>query len=71
MNAKMVITDPKATKNKPIHPEYPFDESIIPLSEKANAICLTKRENFTTTKPNAMTAMAVRIQARKVRSLAR
>src|SRR5215471_14355898 len=47
---------------------WPGTESWRPARE--GAAISRKRSNFSTKKPNAMTAMAVRTQARNVRSLA-
>jgi hypothetical protein len=52
-------------------PGQPFGCNRRPASsELALAIARTKRLNFSTKNPNAITAMPVRTQARNVRSLA-
>ncbi len=61
---------PNATITTPMIPEYPFGgNTIFP----ANTIEISFRNNanFTITKPKPIKAILVRIQARKVRSLAR
>jgi len=65
------ITPPSATRIIPMRDEYPLAGTTVVVSEKISSSCFINNENFTTTKPKAITAIAVRIQARNVRSLAR
>ncbi len=60
---------PIATIITPTTGEYSTGDK--PVGSISRESCFKNKENFTITKPNPIKAILVRIQARKVRSLAR
>lgn len=68
--ARIIINAPIATRKIPTKREY---EGVLssPSLRNISCISLTNNENLTTTNPRPIMAKQVRIQAKKVRSLAR
>jgi len=71
MYERINTTTPAPTSNTPVRPDCPFWMCERRWFSDARDICLRKMENFTKINPNPIMAIAVRTQARKVRSLAR